>query len=139
MAFSRATRNASVASRGAAYGIPGVEVDGNDVLAIYETAERAIQRARNNDGPTLIECKTYRIVGHHEGDPGTEYRTKEEVDSWKHRCPIRTLRDKAVSEQAVDPESFERIQRETEKWLEDAVEFARRSPEPAANSVFDHI
>jgi TPP-dependent pyruvate/acetoin dehydrogenase alpha subunit len=138
MAFSRATKNLSVASRGAAYGMPAVEVDGNDVLSIYEAGEWAIQRARKGDGPTLIECKTYRIVGHHEGDPGTEYRTKEEVESWKSRCPLRMLQEKAVSE-GVDPAAFESIHRETEKWLEDAVEFARQSPEPAANSVFDHV
>jgi pyruvate dehydrogenase E1 component alpha subunit len=139
MAFSRATKNLSVASRGAAYAMQAEEVDGNDVLAVYEAGERAIQQARNGDGPTLIECKTYRFVGHHEGDPGTDYRTKEEVESWKRRCPLRLLKEKALSEHVADPESFERIHRETEKWLEDAVEFARKSPDPSAKSVFDHV
>ena len=83
MAFQRATKNTSVASRAAAYGMLGVEVDGQDVVAVHEAAQEAIQRARWDGGPTLIECKTYRYVGHHEGDPGTDYRTREEVQHWK--------------------------------------------------------
>jgi 2-oxoisovalerate dehydrogenase E1 component len=139
MAFQRATKNLSVASRAAAYCIPGVEVDGNDVLAVYEVAQRAVQQARSEGGPTLIECKTYRIVGHHEGDPGTDYRTKEDVERWKARCPLRLLRERLLSAGATDQAAFDRIHRETEEWLEDAVQFARNSPAPPAASVFDHV
>jgi pyruvate dehydrogenase E1 component alpha subunit len=139
MAFSRATKNTSVASRAAAYHLPGVEVDGNDVLAVYEAAGEAISRARSGGGPTLLECKTYRIVGHHEGDPGTDYRTREELDGWKQRDPIKCFRQNMTSTERVSAEAFDDIVRETEEWLNDAVEFARNSPEPIAETVMDHV
>ena len=101
MAFRRATKNTSVQSRAAAYKIPGVEVDGSDVLAIHAAARAAIERARSGGGPTLIEAKTYRFVGHHEGDPGTAYRTREEVEEWKSRCPIKTLREKLLTNEGA--------------------------------------
>lgn len=139
MAFRRATKNTSVASRAAAYCMPGIEVDGNDVMAVYEAAGAAIDRARSGGGPTLIECKTYRIVGHHEGDPGTDYRTKEEVASWKRRCPIKVLRDNPLLAGLAAQADFEEIERGVEQWLEDAVEFARTSSDPDPNTVLDHI
>jgi pyruvate dehydrogenase E1 component alpha subunit len=138
-AFHRATKNTSIASRAAAYAIEGVEVDGNDVMAVYEAAGAAIAKARSNGGPTLIECKTYRIVGHHEGDPGTDYRTKEEVESWKRRCPIKTFRDRAVASGLIPAQQFDAIGRSVEQWLEDAVEFGRTSPDPDPHTVLDHI
>lgn len=139
MAFQRATKNLSVSSRAAAYCMPGVEVDGSDVTAIYSAASEAVLRARAGEGPTLIECKTYRFLGHHEGDPGTDYRTKEEVESWKQRCPIKTLRERALREKFADQAWFDRTQRETDAWLNDAVAFARSSPDPEPDSVFDHV
>jgi 2-oxoisovalerate dehydrogenase E1 component len=90
--FSYSSGNPSVGSRGAAYGIPGVTVDGNDVLAIYGVAQEAVARARDGGGPTLIECKTYRTRAHAEGMGDFTYRTKEEVAAWKERCPIARLR-----------------------------------------------
>jgi pyruvate dehydrogenase E1 component alpha subunit len=138
-AFHRATKNTSVSSRAVAYGMAGVEVDGNDVMAVYETAGRAIDQARSNGGPTLIECKTYRTVGHHEGDPGTDYRTKEEVESWKRRCPLKRFRERVLASGLAAEEQFEEIDRGVERWLEDAVEFARTGPDPDPNSVLDYI
>ena len=79
MPFAKATRNTDVSSRGAAYGIPGISIDGNDVVAVFEAAGQAINLARSGGGPTLIECRTYRPLGHFEGDPGTGYRTKQEI------------------------------------------------------------
>ena len=139
MAFSRATKNTSVASRAAAYHLPGVEVDGNDVLAVFEASGEAIERARSGGGPTLLECKTYRYVGHHEGDPGTDYRTREEVESWRQRDPIKRFREDLLAAGAIVTGEFERIATETEEWLEDSVEFARISPEPEAGTVLDHV
>src|SRR5919112_1548699 len=82
-ALSSVTLNPDIASRAAAYGIPGIAVDGNDVVAVWQAARDAVERARRGDGPTLVEARTYRTVGHHEGDPVTgSYRTQEEVDSW---------------------------------------------------------
>src|SRR5438477_7078681 len=90
--FRYAAGNPSVASRGASYGMPGVEVDGNDVLAVWRAAREAIQSARAGGGPTLLECKTYRTRAHAEGMGDFGYRTREEVEAWKTRCPIATLR-----------------------------------------------
>ena len=107
--FTMTTLNAEVASKAAAYGIPGVAVDGNDVLAVLRAARDAVERARCGDGPTLIEAKTYRTVGHHEGDPVTgTYRTQAEVDAWAKRDPIALFRarlnaDFGVAADELDP------------------------------------
>src|SRR5499427_9833862 len=90
--FAYAAGNPSVASRGAAYGLPGVELDGNDVLAIRAAAGEAVRRARAGGGPTLFECKTYRTRPHAEGMGDYTYRTREEVESWKLKCPIDFFR-----------------------------------------------
>jgi len=86
--FATITKNPSIASRGAAYGLPGVEVDGNDVLAVYEAAGEAVNRARSGGGPTLLECKTYRLRPHAEGMRDAGYRTKEEIEEWRKKDPI---------------------------------------------------
>lgn len=139
MAFRRATKNTSIASRAASYSMEGVEVDGNDVMAVHEVAGAAIEKARSNGGPTLIECKTYRTVGHHEGDPGTGYRTTDEVESWKRRDPIKTFREQTVASGLIPAEQFDEIHRSVDQWIEDAVEFGRTSPDPDPNTVLDHI
>jgi acetoin:2,6-dichlorophenolindophenol oxidoreductase subunit alpha len=138
MAFSRATKNTSVASRAAAYGMRGVEVDGQDVVAVHEAAELAIRRAREDDGPTLIECKTYRYVGHHEGDPGTDYRTRDEVQQWKHNDPVKVAR-KLLIDLGTDESKLQAADLEVEQLIDQAVEFAENSPEPAADSVGEHV
>jgi pyruvate dehydrogenase E1 component alpha subunit len=138
MAFLRATKNTSVASRAAAYGMRGVEVDGQDVVAVHQAAEAAIERARQGGGPTLIECKTYRYVGHHEGDPGTDYRTREEVQQWKQKDPVKLAR-KRLLDCGVEESKLQKADQEIEQLIEDAVEFAENSPEPSAESVNDHV
>jgi pyruvate dehydrogenase E1 component alpha subunit len=139
MAFARATKNTSVVSRAAAYLMNGMEINGSNVHETYRGAKEAIDRARNGGGPTLIEFKTYRFLGHHEGDPGTDYRTKEEVDSWKARCPIRSLRERMIEAKQATQSQFDEIEKETEAWLEDSVRFARTSPEPDPRTVMDHV
>ncbi len=139
MAFSRATKNTSVASRAAAYKLPGVEVDGNNVLEVHAAAQTAIQRARRGEGPTLIECKTYRTVGHHEGDPGTDYRTREEVAEWRARDPIKMLAERCLSLRIASQEDLQRIEKEVDAWLDDAVQYAQDSPEPKAESVLERL
>lgn len=138
MAFSRATKNISVASRAKAYGLPGVEVDGQDVLAIHNAAKAAIERARAGGGPTLIECKTYRYVGHHEGDPGTDYRTREEVQRWKEQDPVKRAR-KLLLDSGSGEDKLQAIEREVEHLIDRAVEFAEKSPEPSPESVHEHV
>lgn len=138
MAFKRATKNTSVASRAAAYGMRGVSVDGQDVVAVHNAAEEAIRRARNDEGPTLIECKTYRYVGHHEGDPGTDYRTRDEVQQWKAQDPVKLAR-KRLLDSGLDENKIKAADAEVEKTINDAVEFAQNSPEPSADSVTDFV
>ncbi len=139
MAFHRATKNTSIASRAAAYLMPSLEVNGSDVHETFHAGREAIDRARSGGGPTLIEFKTYRFLGHHEGDPGTEYRTKDEVESWKGRCPIKALREKMLSSKLAQDRDFEQIQLETDAWLEDAVQFSKSSPNPDPNTVLDFV
>ena len=138
MAFNRATKNTSVASRAAAYAIRGVEVDGQDVLAVHAVAREAIQRARKDEGPTLIECKTYRYVGHHEGDPGTDYRTREEVKQWKENDPVKRAR-KLLVDSGTDKSTLDAVEQEVEQLIDKAVEYAENSPEPPADSVTEHV
>jgi pyruvate dehydrogenase E1 component alpha subunit len=139
MAFRRATKNTSVASRAAAYGMAGVEVDGQDVVAVHEAAQAGIQRARQDGGPTLIECKTYRYVGHHEGDPGTDYRTREEVQLWKEKDPVKLARKRLLGSGVVDEKELQAADQEVERLIDEAVEFAEKSPEPTADTVNEHV
>ena len=91
----------NIADRAAGYGIPGVVVDGMDPLAVYQAVAQAAERARAGEGPTLIEAKTYRWGGHHTGDPGTGYRSREEVEEWKGRDPIPAFRARLLEEGAM--------------------------------------
>ena len=139
--YRNITLNPEIASRAAAYGIPGVAVDGNDVMAVWEAMKVASERARSGGGPTLIECKTYRVVGHHEGDPviGT-YRTQEEVDAWIKRDPIDMFRKRLVQEyELVEPEELAALERRIDAIVADALEFARRSPMPDPATLGRHV
>ncbi|HVX67116.1 MAG TPA: thiamine pyrophosphate-dependent dehydrogenase E1 component subunit alpha [Bryobacteraceae bacterium] len=139
MPFEKATRNTNVASRGAAYGIPGVRVDGNDVLAVYEAAGEAVARARSGHGPTLLECATYRTVGHFEGDPGIGYRTREEIAEWKGRDPIKRLRERCLSAGDVKAEELDAIEREVGQEVAEAYEYAKASPPAEPATVTNHV
>jgi len=117
-----------VAVRAMAYGIPSTIVDGNDPGAVYLAAKEAVARARSGEGPTLIEAKTYRIRGHYEGDPEI-YRTKEEVESWKQKCPIERWR-KVLLDKGIASETIEEIDARIDQELKEAVAFAEESPLP---------
>jgi 2-oxoisovalerate dehydrogenase E1 component len=127
-----ATLNTDISSKAAAHGIPGVAVDGNDVLAMWEVSRQAVERARRGEGPTLIEARTYRTVGHHEGDPVVGvYRTQEEIDEWKKRDPILTFRRRLIDEFGVaSAEELDAIEARIQATMNEAVEFARISPLP---------
>lgn len=135
-----ATKNPEIASRAVAYGLPGIAVDGNDVLAVWEVMRQAVERARSGGGPTLIEAKTYRTVGHHEGDPlvGT-YRQQEELDAWKSRCPILRFGKWLVAEGLTTTEQLKEIDERVGKRIEAAVEFAESSLLPDAATANDHV
>jgi 2-oxoisovalerate dehydrogenase E1 component len=139
VSFSAATRNPSVANRGPAYGLPGVDVDGNDVLAVYEAAAEAVDRARSGGGPTLIECRTYRTRPHAEGMRDTGYRTTEEVEEWRARCPIKRFGETLLSEGIADAQQLEDIDAEVQATVTEAHEFAQNSPMPDPKTVTDHL
>jgi 2-oxoisovalerate dehydrogenase E1 component len=134
------TRNTEVATKAAAYGIPGVAVDGNDVIAVWQATREAVRRARAGEGPTLIESKTYRMVGHHEGDPVVGcYRTQEEMDDWARRCPLLRMKNLLLESHLASAVVIEAIEAEVEQEVKDAVEFARRSPVPNTADVHKHV
>jgi 2-oxoisovalerate dehydrogenase E1 component len=139
--YSSITLNPEIATRAASYGMPGVAVDGNDVMAVWGVMKEAAERARAGEGPTLIECKTYRIVGHHEGDPvvGT-YRTQEEVDAWVKRDPIEMMRTRMVQEYGIaEAEELEVIEAKIDGIVETALDFARSSPQPDPADLKRHV
>jgi 2-oxoisovalerate dehydrogenase E1 component len=135
------TLNPEIATRAAAYGMPGLAVDGNDAFAVWTAMKEASERARTGKGPTLIEAKTYRTVGHHEGDPVTgTYRTQAEIDEWLRRDPIDMFRHRLVEDFGVaTSEELAAIDLRIEKIVQDALEFARRSKEPDPSTVCRHV
>ncbi len=139
MPFKQTTKNTNVASRAQSYGIPGVQVDGEDVLAVYEKAGEAVERARQGKGPTLMECLTYRFFGHHVGDPGTTYRSKDEVEEWKKRDPIQRLREQALTSKWAHEKELETIEGEVRRVIDEAAAVALKSPEPSAETALDHV
>jgi acetoin:2,6-dichlorophenolindophenol oxidoreductase subunit alpha len=139
MPFAKATKNTNVSSRAAAYNLPGVQIDGDDVTIVYEKAGEALERARRGGGPTLIECLTYRFFGHHVGDPGTAYRSKEEIESWKARDPIVKLRRQALDGKLASQDEFDAIDKEVNAMIEDAAEFALSSPQPAVDTALNFV
>jgi TPP-dependent pyruvate/acetoin dehydrogenase alpha subunit len=128
----------NVADRAQAYGIPGVTVDGNDVLAVYEATKVAVERARAGKGPTLIECKTYRHKGHSRVDPAT-YRPKEEVGEWLKRDPIVRFRTRLFEMQALTQEEAKKVEGEVVATVEAAVKFAIESPYPVPEEALEDI
>ncbi|MBA4189866.1 MAG: dehydrogenase [Planctomycetaceae bacterium] len=137
--FKDSTGNPSVASRGAAYGIPGIELDGNDVLVVYEAAGVAIARARKGDGPTLFECKTYRTRPHAEGMGDFTYRTRAEVDAWKAKCPIERLRGTIITQGVATASELESIESGIQQLIDESARAAESSPWPAPASAAEHI
>jgi acetoin:2,6-dichlorophenolindophenol oxidoreductase subunit alpha len=137
------TSVSDIAVRARAHDMPGVIVDGNDVLEVFKVASEAVARARAGEGPTLIECKTYRWEGHVVGEAAIlgeyAYRSKEEVDSWKLKCPLIRFEKWCAENQKIDAGELKRIVAETEKELEEAIAFARASELPAASEVTDDV
>jgi TPP-dependent pyruvate/acetoin dehydrogenase alpha subunit len=116
-----------IAERALGYGIPGLAVDGLDVLAVHEAVSQAAERARNSGGPTLIEAKTYRFKGHSKSDKNV-YRTKEEIKQWMERCPIKRM-ESLLLEEGVAPSVLEELKRKVEDEIQDAVRFGLESEE----------
>jgi len=128
----------NVADRAAAYGIPGVIVDGNDVLMVYEAARTAVERARAGKGPTLIECKTYRHKGHSRVDSG-KYRPKEEVEEWLGKDPIKRFRQAMLGNGILTQTELEHVETEVADEVADAVKFALDSPYPEGKEALENV
>ena len=128
-----------VTERAAAYGIPGVVVDGNDVLAVYEVAEAAVQRARAGQGPTLIECKTYRWRNHTEIQGIPDPRSAQELDEWKDKDPIARLVTSLKEQRLLTEEAWQNLDAEILRAIEDAVAFAQDSPFPGLETAVEDV
>ncbi len=136
--YEKHTRVPDVAEKARAYGVPGVIVDGNDVLAVKAATDEAAERARSGGGPTLIECKTYRWHGHMEGDV-YPYRTAEEIEEWKKKCPIAGFRSRLISDGVASQEEFDDIDERVEAAVAAAIEFAERSPDPDPSTATENV
>jgi len=128
----------NVADRAVAYGIPGVTVDGNDVLAVYEATHEAVKRAREGKGPTLIECKTYRRKGHSRFDPAT-YRPKEEVEEWLKKDPVQRFKTKLLEMKILTETKAAKIEQDVISAVEKAAKFAIGSPYPAPEEALEDM
>lgn len=136
--ISKTTGVKDIASRASSYGIPGVIVDGNDVLKVYSAAKNAVDNARMGNGPTLLECKTYRQKGHSRTDPG-KYRPDPEVESWMKRDPLLLFGNYLKASKILTNEMEQRVKEDQRRIVEEAYEFAANSPYPDAKEITTHV
>jgi pyruvate dehydrogenase E1 component alpha subunit len=130
-----------ISDRAMAYGIPGFNIDGNDVIEVYSKMKEARERAKAGEGPTLLDCITYRFFGHFTGDPGRgiTYRSKEEMDQWQNRCPIKKLRERLIKEKMMTEEMEKTIEANVKASIEKAVQFAKESPFPLSDEAVQDL
>jgi len=127
-----------VAERAAAYDIPGMTVNGNDPVAVYEAVSEAVKRAREGQGPSLIEGETWRVRGHFEGDP-MNYRDEEEVREWQDKDPIPLFEKQMIEMGVLDEKSVREIEESIRKELDEAVRFAQESPYPETDELYTDV
>ncbi|MFC2019507.1 thiamine pyrophosphate-dependent dehydrogenase E1 component subunit alpha [Chloroflexota bacterium] len=131
----------NIYERSKPFGVPGFRVDGNDILAVYRAAKRAIARCRRGEGPTLIECRTYRWREHvgpnYDYDLG--YRTREEVEEWMTRCPIKMYSEILIDLGIISQHELNNIATQLDAEITEAVAFAKNSPMPNKDELFDHV
>lgn len=136
--FRMSFRVDNVADRAAGYGMPGVVVDGNDVIAVAETCAEAVKRARNGEGPTLLECKTYRQCGHSRSDP-RGYRSKEEEQEWIKKDPIPRYEQWLLEGSHISSAELAKLREEVEKEIDEAIIFAENSPLPEPATTYTDV
>lgn len=131
----------NVAERAAGYAMPGVIVDGNDVMEVYKTVNKAVNAARDGKGPTFIECKTYRTRGHFEGDPnqGLRYRTKAEMEKWSRKCPIKRFKKELFKRALIKEKELKKLEKSVKQKIEAAMEFANASPFPEGKETLEDL
>lgn len=128
-----------LSERAKAYGIPGVTIDGNDVIKVAETTAEAVERARRGEGPTLIEAETYRWRGHSRSD-ARKYRTREEEKYWRNeKDPIRLFKNRLLEEKILTEETYAEMEKKVQEEIEEAVTFAEKSKEPGLDSLTEDI
>jgi pyruvate dehydrogenase E1 component alpha subunit len=135
----KVTNTKDLATRALAYDIPGIVVNGNDVLEAYRVTKESVKRARRGEGSTLIECKTYRWKGHHLGDPGRIYRLEKETKEWMVRCPIKTYKKRLLDENVATDKELITIEEDVEQMIKEAVNFAIKSPYPKEEEAFEDL
>ena len=138
MSVARSMNVDDVSARAASYNIPGVTVDGNDTIAVYEAARDAAARARSGGGPTLIEAKTYRYKGHSKSDK-QRYRTKEEVQEWQEKDPIGRLSRQMVAAGLLTDANLTALEQRVADEIQAAIEYAQASPEPDPGSILEGV
>lgn len=138
MAHERATSQPEIYQKASVFGMPGIEVDGMDVLAVRAVAQEAVERARAGEGPTLIECLTYRFRGHSLADPD-ELRSKAEKEYWFSRDPLKKLAAHLVEHNLATQEELKGIEKKIQSVVEDAIQFALESPEPEAHELYRYV
>jgi len=134
----RSTAATSLLDRAPAYGMEGKKVNGMDILEVYETTSEALKAIRAGEGPQFLEVITYRFEGHSMGDP-LRYRTKDEVEKWRDDDPIGILERYLATDYDVDQQELDLIDEDIDKEIEEAVQFAEESPNPALDTLFDNI
>ncbi|MCC7084551.1 MAG: thiamine pyrophosphate-dependent dehydrogenase E1 component subunit alpha [Pirellulales bacterium] len=132
------TKVKHIADRAAAYNIPGVVVDGQDVVEVYLAARQAVERARSGAGPTLIEAKTYRFYGHFEGD-AMKYRTAEEVGQFRRRDPLKIFAEEIAPQAEISSQEMQEIDAAVDRQMQAAIEFARSSPLPSPEDCLTDV
>ncbi|HCK12257.1 MAG TPA: hypothetical protein DHW45_20460, partial [Candidatus Latescibacteria bacterium] len=132
------TAGDTIADRAKPFGIPSSVIDGNDVEVVYEAAKEAVERARSGGGPSMIECTTYRHLGHHVGDPGDGYRSEEERQEWQDKDPITQYRS-ILAKAGIDETDLDRIDQEVKDEVADAVESAQGAPWPDVEEADQHV
>lgn len=138
MDHNRATSHPEIWRKAESFGMHGEEVDGMDVIAVHEAAQRAVQRAREGGGPTLLECLTYRFRGHSLADPD-ELRAPSEKEFWADRDPISRFKHHALQSNLLSQERMTRLEQEIDQLISDAVQYALTAPEPASEELTDYI
>ena len=133
-----ATAGESIGSRACAYGMPGKTINGNDVLEVYDVVREAAERCLAGHGPTLIECKTYRIEGHFVGDPRV-YCDKSEIKEWKEKCPILAFEDHLIKINIITQRDISRMRENIKALVEEAVIFAEKSPFPNLDALNEDV
>jgi pyruvate dehydrogenase E1 component alpha subunit len=128
----------NIAERASGYGFSGVTVEGNDVLAVYNVAQQAVEKARKGKGPTLIECKTYRHKGHSRVDPA-KYRPKEEVEEWLRKDPTSLFKAELLREHVLTEVDIQQIESQVVAEIDEAVRFAKESPYPAPEEALEDV